>query len=165
MPRPLRSTFPFGVWHLTSRGVDGCSIFGDDDDRLHFLALLVRTATQLRWRFHAYCLMGNHYHLLVRCGQPELSTGMARINALHARAFNARWERRGHLFGARFATREVDDDEYLRDACAYVVSNPVRAGICIRWEEWPWSGLGRPQLSTTVRRVRVPALTIPVTSS
>jgi REP element-mobilizing transposase RayT len=100
--RPLRSTFGYGIWHLASRGVDGRPIFMDDDDRLLFLELLSRVIDRYGWRCHAYCLMGNHFHLVIECGQPELSDGMERLNGLYAAAFNHRYRRAGHLFQRRF---------------------------------------------------------------
>ncbi len=98
MPRPLRSTFPYGYWHITSRGVDRRMIFIDAEDRRVFLCLFDRVIRELGWRCHAYCLMGNHYHLVIECGQPELSKGMQLLNGLYAAYFNHRQGRVGHLF-------------------------------------------------------------------
>jgi len=64
----LRSTFGYGIWHVTSRGVDGRPIFMDNDDRLLFLAILTRVIERFGWRCHAWCLMGNHFHLVIECG-------------------------------------------------------------------------------------------------
>jgi len=142
MPRPLRSTFPYGIYHLTSRGVDGRAIFMDDDDRLLFVQLLLRVSRRFGWTLHAYCLMGNHFHLIVECGQPGLSRGMERLNGLHAAGFNSRHRRVGHLFQRRYESRLIDDAAYFEEACRYVYANPVRAGLCTRPETWPWSALG-----------------------
>jgi REP element-mobilizing transposase RayT len=84
--------------------------------------------------------MTTHYHLIVRAAQPALSDGMQRLNGLHARRVNVRTGRRGHLFGARFASRVVDTEEHALAACRYVLLNPVRAGLCAQTEDWPWSG-------------------------
>lgn len=168
MPRPLRSTFPYGVYHLTSRGVDGRVIFVDDDDRSYFVHLLRRVTERYGWKLHVYCLMGNHFHLIVECGQPALSKGMERLNGLHASGFNARHGRVGHLFQRRFESRLIADDDYLEHACEYVLANPVRAGLCTRAAAWLWSGRRhrhRAQPSTTLRRVRSGARLIPHTSS
>jgi len=153
MPRPLRSTFPYGVYHLTSRGVDGRPIFMDDDDRLLFVQLLLRVAHRFGWMLHAYCLMGNHFHLIVECGQPALSKGMERLNGLHAAGFNARHGRVGHLFQHRYESRLIADDAYFEEACRYVYLNPVRVGLCTRPEVWPWSALRlsrRPRSAASV---------------
>ncbi len=110
MPRPLRSTFPYGYWHLTSRGVDGRMIFLDTADRLVFLLLVDRVIRDVGWRCHAYCLMGNHYHLVIECGQPELSKGMQLLNGLYAAYFNHRHGRVGHLFQRRFESRAIESE-------------------------------------------------------
>jgi putative transposase len=171
MPRPLRLLFPYGVYHLTSRGVDGRFVFMDDDDRRLFLVLLCRVTTAFEWTMHVYCEMGNHFHLIVECGQPGLSKGMERLNGLYASQFNARHKRVGHLFQRRFEARVVEDDDYLEEAIRYVLDNPVRAGICRRADAWPWSGrsvdLDRYARAapTTTRRVRSGARPIPVTIS
>ena len=87
--------------------------------------------------------MGNHFHLIVECGQPALSKGMERLNGLHASGFNARHGRVGHLFQRRFESRPIADDEHLENACEYVRTNPVRAALCGRAAAWPWSGSRR----------------------
>ena len=132
MPRPLRSAFPHGVYHLTSRGVDGRPIFTDDDDRRFFICLLRGVTDRVGWKLHAYCLMGNHFHLIAECGQPQLSQAMERLNGLYASGFNARQGRVGHLFQRRFESRAIGDDEYLEQACRYVLENPVRARLTSR---------------------------------
>ena len=90
--------------------------------------------------------MGTHYHLVVDTLRANLSRGMHRLNWLYALGFNERYELFGHVFADRFSVRAIESEEYLYDACAYVVLNPVRAGLCDRVEDWPWSysryGLG-----------------------
>ncbi len=176
MARPLRSLFTYGVYHITARGVDRRLIFMDDDDRLLFLALLYRVVRAFEWTLHVYCLMGNHFHLIVECGQPELSRGMERLNGVYASRFNERHGRVGHLFQRRFGSRAIEDDDYLEAAILYVLQNPVRARLCARAEAWPWSGRhvdlerlvrnGRKRSQpTTTRRVRSGVRPIPVTIS
>lgn len=105
-----------------------------------FVRLLASVVDRFRWRCHAYCLMPNHYHLVVRALRVDLSRGMHRLNFLYAQGFNHRYERTGHLFQNRFGARLIESEEYLADACTYVRMNPVRAGLCVEAEDWPWSG-------------------------
>lgn len=141
MSRPLRSEFEPGLYHLVSRGAGGIPIFLDDDDRLLFLHLFARTLRRMDWSLHAYCLMTNHYHLLVLTKTANLSAGMHVLNGTYARGFNERHGRRGHLFGARFYSVEIEDDDHFERAGLYVVENAVRAGMCKVWTDWPWCGL------------------------
>ena len=139
MARPLRTDLPDGYFHVTTRGVDGCAIFRDDSDRRGFLRLLSETVDRHGWRSYAFCLMTNHYHLVVATLRAHLSDGLHRLNGVYAQAFNRRHKRTGHLFGDRFSARVIDREEHLAAACEYVLQNPVRAGLCERAEEWPWS--------------------------
>ena len=122
-----------------ARGVARAAIYRDDDDRRFFLRLVLNVVERWRWDFHALCLMGNHYHFVIDASREALSAGMQRLNGVYARAFNDRYDRRGHLFGDRFACRIVEDEAYLHELCAYVLDNPVRAGLCTRPQDWPWS--------------------------
>ena len=139
MPRVLRTRLPDGLFHVTTRAVERTPAFFHDIDRVGFLRLLGECVERFDWDMYAYYLMTTHYHLVLRAAQPALSEGMQRLNGLHARRVNLRVERRGHLFGARFASWIVDTEEYALAACRYVVLNPVRAGLCDRPEDWRWS--------------------------
>ena len=160
MSRQLRLQFPGAVYHITSRGNARQDIFADDADRVRFLDLLGREIEQHRWRCHAYCLMDNHYHLLVETPEANLSRGMGRLNMAYSQSFNRRHERVGHLFQGRFHAVVVEKDSHLLELCRYVVLNPVRAGAAAVPEAWPWSsyratasgrgaGLGSPDWLTT----------------
>jgi putative transposase len=153
--RIVRSTLPDGRYHVTARGVHGEPIVLDDLDRLFFAALLRGTAVLHDWACHAWCLMTNHFHVVVEAEIDRISVGMKRVNQLHAQRFNLRHGRRGHLFGDRFASFVIDDDEYLEAVCGYVLANPVRAGLAERVEDWRWSGLGLPSFGehSRIRRV------------
>jgi REP-associated tyrosine transposase len=141
MARQPRSALPaFGVFHVTSRGVDRCSIFYDDADRERFVVLLKKIVAEYCWQCHAYCLMGNHFHLLIEIELWSVSAGMHKLNGVYAQKFNERHKRIGHLFQERFHARVIRDDEHLADACAYIWNNPVRAGLCAEAHVWPWSG-------------------------
>ena len=130
-----------GIFHVGARGAGKIPIFLDDEDRRFFLLLLGLAAVKFDWRCYAFCLMGNHYHLVVESRREELSAGMQLLNGDHAQTFNHKYGRWGHLFGDRYSSRVVDSDEYLAAAIDYVLFNPVRAGLCARPEEWPWNGL------------------------
>jgi REP element-mobilizing transposase RayT len=129
-----------GVYHVTARGVDRCEIFLDDEDRASFVSLMAQAVNRWLWRCHAYCLMGNHYHLIVETQLARLSGGFHQLNGTYAQRFNQRHKRVGHLFQDRFHARAIRDDEHLADACAYVWENPVRAGLCSQAHQWDWSG-------------------------
>jgi putative transposase len=139
--RQLRSDLPDGIFHVTARGVDGTVIFLDDTDRLRFLDLYRQSVERHDWLCHTFCLMTNHYHLVVEAARAAVSAGIHRLNGLHAQRFNRCHRRTGHLFGDRFSSWVIEDEEHLTAACEYVLHNPVRAGLCERPEDWPWSGI------------------------
>ena len=139
MPRPLRPQIPGASHHVTARGVDGCTIYRDARDRVAFLERLEDVVARFGWRLLAYCLMTNHYHLVVRTPWPTLSRGVQRLNGMHAQRFNTRHRRTGHLFGARFHSPRLETDAHLLLACRYVVRNPVGAGLCAATADWRWS--------------------------
>src|ERR687896_743251 len=134
-----RSTLPDGFFHVISRGVYGRGIYADTADRRRFLGLLSDCETAYLWTMHAFCLMTTHYHLVVETSREGLSNGLQKLNGRYAADFNRRHGRFGHLFAERFTARVIESEEYLFEACAYVMQNPVRAGLCDRVEDWPWS--------------------------
>jgi putative transposase len=138
--RVPRSTLPDGFFHVISRGLPAAGhVFRDDDDRRMFVDLLWRTVKAHEWECHALCVLGSHYHLVVETKRVRLSAGMERLNWSYARHFNERYESFGHVFAARFSARVIESEQYLYEACAYVVLNPVRAGLCKEASAWPWS--------------------------
>jgi len=139
MARPLRIEFPGAVYHITSRGNARQEIYLDDADRRAFLEVLAQVVERFHWICHAYCLMGNHYHLLVETPEPTLSRGMRQLNGVYTQRFNQRHGRVGHLFGGRFKAILVEREAYLLELCRYVVLNPVRAGLVRAAKDWPWS--------------------------
>jgi putative transposase len=139
MARRPRSLLPAGFFHLTAHGVARAAIYRADDDYRFFLTLVRRVTKRWAWDWHALCLMPNHYHFVIETTRAALSEGMHRVNGLYAEAFNDKYSRSGHLFGDRFAARAIEDEDYLRATCRYVVHNPVRAGLCERAEDWPWT--------------------------
>ncbi len=139
MARPLRLEFEGALYHVTSRGNERSSIFRDDSDRSKFLGYLGSVVERERWVLHAYCLMGNHYHLLVETPLGNLSRGMQRLNGRHTQAFNFRHRRSGHLLQGRFKAILVDREPYLLELTRYIVLNPVRAGLAESAGGWLWS--------------------------
>ena len=139
MARPLRLEFAGALYHLTARGDRQEPIFLNDNDRRKFLELLGKEVKQQHWICYAYCLMDNHYHLLIETPQPNLVVGMRRLNGVYTQAFNRRRKRPGHVFQGRYKSILVDKDNYLQELCRYVVLNPVRAKLAKGPEQWSWS--------------------------
>jgi REP element-mobilizing transposase RayT len=128
-----------GIYHVASRGTRRASIYRDDLDRRFFLRLLQDVVSRQRWICHAYCLMNNHYHLLITTKQADLSEGMYRLNRLHAVRFNNRHELDGHVFQGRFFGERIEGSAHLLELCRYIVLNPVRANLEPHPAAWPWS--------------------------
>ena len=139
MARPLRLEVPNGIYHLTARGNERAAIFRDDADRRQFLELVAHVRERYNWRVLAYCLMGNHYHLLAETPEPNLAQGMRQLNGVYAQSFNRRHDRVGHLLEGRYDARLVQADKHLFATTRYIVRNPIRAGICRHPIEWRWS--------------------------
>ncbi len=139
MARQVRLEFEGALYHVTARGNGRHAIYKDDRDRIRFLELLARESTQQHWRCYAYCLMDNHYHLLLETPEPNLSRGMRRLNGVYTQTMNRRHHRVGHLLQGRFKSILVDKESYLLELCRYIVLNPVRAKAVAKPEEWPWS--------------------------
>jgi putative transposase len=139
MSRPLRLEFPDALYHVTARGDRRENIFEDDQDRHAFLATLAQVVKQFNWLCYAYCLMDNHYHLLIQTPDSNLSKGMRQLNGVFTQASNRRHSRVGHLFQGRFKAILVDSDAYLLELARYIVLNPVRAGMVKRPDRWQWS--------------------------
>jgi putative transposase len=139
MARPLRVEFPGAVYHLTSRGNDRQKIFLNDTDRELFLETLGQVVSRYGWICHAYCLMSNHYHLLVETPKANLSIGMRQLNGLFTQTFNRRHHRVGHLFQGRFKAILIEKESYLLELCRYIVLNPLRVKSRIDPVSWKWS--------------------------
>lgn len=139
MARPLRIEYEGAVYHVTSRGNARADIYLLDDDYDLFLEALAHVSDRFSWICHAYCLMDNHYHLMIETPQANLSRGMRQLNGIYTQRFNRRHERVGHVFQGRFKSIVVDKDSYLLELSRYVVLNPVRAGMVEHAGGWPWS--------------------------
>jgi len=139
MARPLRLEYEGALYHVTSRGNAQADIYLDESDRRIFLRILGAVIANHRWVLHAFCLMGNHYHLLVETPQPNLSRGMHRLNGVYSQCFNRRHQCVGHVLQGRFTAIVVERESYLLELARYVPLNPVRAGMVGHPGEWAWS--------------------------
>jgi len=156
MARPLRIQYPGALYHVTSRGNARHPIFRDDLDRKTFLDLLNAVTEDSRWLCHGYCLMTNHYHLVVETPEANLSGGMRQLNGVYTMRFNWRHRTVGHVLQGRFKAILIQKESHLLEVCRYVVLNPVRAQDVKNPEEWKWSsylgtaGLAKPHDCLTV---------------
>lgn len=139
MARPLRLEFAGALYHVTARGNARSAIYVDDTDRRRFLELLGDVCDRANWRVHAYCLMGNHYHLVIETAEPTLARGMRQLNGVYTQTFNRRHRKVGHLFQGRYTAILIDKDAYLLELNRYVILNPVRARLVKSPGQWPWS--------------------------
>ncbi len=139
MARPLRLEFPGALYHITSRGDRRETIFVQDGDRSMFLALFGDVCHRFDWRCHGFCLMSNHYHLVVETTIANLSRGMRQLNGVYTQRFNRCYGHVGHVFQGRYKAIVVDKDQYLLELSRYVVLNPVRVGMVHAAGEWAWS--------------------------
>lgn len=139
MGRPARIQAAGAIYHVTTRGNRHAPIYTDERSRQRFLVLLEDVVARTRWHVHGYCLMTNHYHLLIETPEPNIAFGMQRLNGMYARWFNWRHGFSGHLFERRYHDAFVERDEHLVELARYIVLNPVRAGLCRHVSEWPWS--------------------------
>jgi putative transposase len=139
MSRPLRLEFAGALYHITSRGNARNLIYFQDDDFELFLQILANECERYNWVVHAYCLMSNHYHLLVETPDANLSQGMRQLNGVFTQSMDRKHHRVGHLFQGRYKAILIDKDVYLLELCRYIVLNPVRANMVNSPEEWPWS--------------------------
>jgi REP element-mobilizing transposase RayT len=139
MARPIRPQYAGAFYHVTDRGDRKEAVFTCDADRISFLELLNTTAARYHWHVLAYCLMENHYHLVLEVVAPNLSAGMKRLNGVYTQRFNHAYGRVGHVFQGRYKSQTIGTEQHLFEACRYVVLNPVRAGLVNDPADWQWS--------------------------
>jgi REP-associated tyrosine transposase len=137
MGRDLRDIDPSFPYHTVAKGNDGAPIVFDWIDVEYLVAELGRVATKYEWEVWSWCLMTNHFHVVVRSPEGALSLGMQELNGNHSRRTNHRHGRSGHLFQNRFFSCAVDSDAYAVSSNVYVVWNPVKAGLCKTPADWP----------------------------
>jgi putative transposase len=149
-----------GLYHVTSRGNARQPIFLDDFDYATFLQWLSKTIERFEWRCHGFCLMPNHFHLMLETPDPNLALGMQLLIGTYARRFNWRYRRAGHVFQGPYHSTMVEREPHLLELCRYIAMNPVRADLVADLADWPWSsyrataGLERVPPYLRVDRVR-----------
>ena len=139
MARPIRIEFAGALYHVTARGDRQEDIYLSDQDRIDFLSILEQVCDRFNWLVHAYCLMDNHYHLLVETPDSNLSKGMRQLNGVYTQASNRSHAKVGHVFQGRYKAILVQKETYLLELARYIVLNPVRARMVREAKYWPWS--------------------------
>ena len=162
MARKLRIEYPGAVYHVMSRGNRRAAIFADDTDRECWLETLTEACAKTHWEVQAYCLMRNHFHLVIETPQPNLVAGMKWLMGTYTSRFNRRHKEFGHLFSGRYKALIVDgsDNGYLKTVCDYVHLNPARAKVlkaaqplsAFGWSSYP-QYLGAPSRRPSWLRV------------
>jgi putative transposase len=127
MARPLRIEYAGAIYHITSRGDRREDIVLDDEDRWLWLEVLSQVCSRFNWRCHAWCLMDNHYHIVIETIEGNLSQGMRQLNGVFTQKSNRRHRRVGHVYQGRFKTILVQKEAYLLELTRYVVLNPIWA--------------------------------------
>lgn len=139
MARPLRIEYAGALYHVTSRGNRQMNIYENDGDRVLFVEVLISVVAQFKWNCHAYCLMSNHYHLLIETPEGNLCSGMRQLNQVYTQRYNRAHRSVGHMFQGRFKAILVEKESHLLEVCRYVVLNPIRAGMVAHPRQWRWS--------------------------
>lgn len=139
MTRPLRIEFPGALYHVTARGDQLNAIYRDDTDRYSWLDVLGLVCARFHLVVHAYCLMTNHYHLMLETAEGNLSQGMRQLNGIYSQRVNRRHHLVGHVFQGRYKAVLVQKETHLLELARYIVLNPLRAGMVASDTEWHWS--------------------------
>lgn len=139
MARPLRIEYCGALYHITSRGNERKPIFWDDEDREVFLDALTKVNEKYNWLCHTYCLMNNHYHIIIETPEGNLSKGIRQLNGVYTQTLNKKYQRVGHVFQGRYNAILIQKENHLLEVSRYVVLNPVRANLAEKPEGWKWS--------------------------
>ena len=139
MTRPLRVEYAGAFYHVLNRGNGGEKVLRQDRDKEKFLQYVGEAAGQYSLSIHTYCLMDNHFHLLVETHDANLSAAIQWLNISYAAWYNKKHNRSGHVFQGRFKSYLIDADEYLTTVSRYIHLNPVRAGVVKKPRDYPWS--------------------------
>ena len=142
MARSARIQYPGALYHVMSRGSNKKQIFFNTSDYLMFLNLYKKTIENYNWISYAYCLMPNHYHLILKTIDSNLSAGMCNLNSNFAQKSNKKNKRVGHVFQGRYKSILVEEKKYLGELLRYITLNPVRANLVKSVEDWRWSSHG-----------------------
>ena len=139
MPRTARRKSETNIYHIMIRGINRQNIFVDDEDNEKFINTLAKYRREVEYELYAYCLMGNHIHLLVKEGNEVLSNTMRRIGASYVYWYNWQYDRKGHLFQDRYKSEPVEDDTYFLTVLRYIHQNPLKAGLTKNIDLYQWS--------------------------
>lgn len=139
MPREARRISQTKIYHIMIRGINQQNIFADDEDHKKFMDILDRYRKKIEYEIYAYCLMGNHVHLLIKEGKEVLSNTMKRIGTSYVCWYNWQYNRKGHLFQDRYKSEPVLDDAYFLTVLRYIHQNPLKAGLTNHIESYKWS--------------------------
>ena len=139
MARPLRIQYPGATYHIISRGIARMTIFHTEKDWSKFIGFMERVITRYRWICHAYCLMGNHYHILIETPDANMVPGMKQLNQLYSQFYNWKYHRVGPVLQGRYKAWLVQREEKFLDNCRYIVNNPGEAKMVEHPSQWPWS--------------------------
>jgi putative transposase len=143
MPRTVRASVGGYCYHALNRGNGRARVFHDSDDYHDFVRLLQKACARVPMRLVGYCLMPNHFHLVLwPTGDENLSPWMQWLLTAHVHGYRKRYRGSGHVWQGRFKAFPIEQDEHLRTVLRYVERNPVRASMVARAEDWPWSSLG-----------------------
>ena len=150
MPRAARKISATNIYHVMVRGVNQQNIFVDDEDNERFIATLSRYQKEIEYELYAYCLMGNHVHLLMKEGKETLGNTMRRIGASYVYWYNWQYNRKGHLFQDRYKSEPVQDDTYFLTVLRYIHQNPLKAGLVKKVDEYKWSSFNEYTKETQI---------------
>lgn len=139
MARPIRLEFAGAIYHVTTHGKVDSSLFLDNEDCEKFLAVLGEAVVRFGWICHAYCLLNNHYHLLIETPEGNLTRGMRQLNGVYTQRFNHRHGCGGNLFQGRYKAVVIERDSYLLEMCRDVVLHPLRGKGVKSLARYPWS--------------------------
>ena len=139
MPRQARKRAESGIYHVMLRGIDRQMIFEDSEDCLYFIDILQQCREECGFKLYAYCLMGNHVHILLKVEEESIETIFKRIGGRYVYYYNVKYRRVGHLFQDRFKSEPVENDTYLLTVLRYIHQNPIKAKLCTKIGEYPYS--------------------------
>lgn len=140
MPREARKLSESGFYHVIFRGINHQNIFEEEEDFEYMLEILNKLKEEIKFEVHAYCLMTNHVHILLKENQPgDISTIIKRLLIKYVMKFNRKYQRSGALIGSRYKSKAVEVDEYFIPLIVYIHQNPMRAGIVKKLEDYKYS--------------------------